>query len=342
MVESALKAYGISNAEIEVFGNGLIHKTWKLVTPNGNFILQRVHDGVFKKPADIAYNTRLIADYLQKHHPGYFFVTPLPSSAGDDMIWLKEQGYFRLLPFVEGSHSIDIVETPAQAYEAAAEFGKFTKMLSNFEVKKLKDTIPDFHNLELRYRQFLQSLKQGNDARIKESQMLIEQLINHDAIVKEYQCIVHDPAFKLRVTHHDTKISNVLFDKNEKAICVIDLDTVMPGYFISDVGDMIRTYVSPVSEEEKDFDKIIVREDFYTAIVEGYAKEMKDELTEAETRHFFYAGQFMIYMQALRFLTDHLNNDVYYGAKYQGQNFVRANNQFVLFQRLTEKVDKFA
>jgi Ser/Thr protein kinase RdoA (MazF antagonist) len=339
MVESALKAYGINDAEIEVFGNGLIHKTWKLVTPNGNFILQRVHDGVFKKPGDIAYNTRVIADYLQQHHPGYFFVTPVPSGAGDDMIWLKEEGYFRLLPFVEGSHSNDIVETPNQACEAAAQFGKFTRLLSDFDAKKLKDTIPDFHNLELRYQQFLQALKQGNEVRIKESQKLIERLINHDAIVKEYHCIIHDPAFKLRVTHHDTKISNVLFDKNEKAICVIDLDTVMPGYFISDVGDMIRTYVSPVSEEEKDFDKISIREDFYRAIVEGYAKEMKDELTEAEIGHFFYAGQFMIYMQALRFLTDHLNNDIYYGAKYKGQNFVRANNQFVLFQRLTEKTD---
>jgi hypothetical protein len=105
---------------------------------------------------------------------------------------------------------------------------------------------------------------------------------------------------------------------------------------------MVRTYVSPVSEEEKGFDLIGVREDFYRAIVEGYAKEMKDELTEMETRHFFYAGQFMIYMQALRFLTDHLNNDVYYGAKYEGQNFVRANNQFILFQRLTEKEDSLA
>jgi len=339
MVESALKAYGINNAEVEVFGNGLIHKTWKLVTPNGNFILQRVHDGVFKKPANIAYNTRLIANYLQQYHPGYFFVTPVPSGTGDDMIWLKEEGYFRLLPFVEGSHSKDIVETPNQAYEAAAQFGKFTRLLSHFDAKKLKYTIPDFHNLELRYQQFLQTLKEGNKLRIKESQRLIGQLIDNDTIVKEYHCIIHDPAFKMRVTHHDTKISNVLFDRNEKAICVIDLDTVMPGYFISDVGDMIRTYVSPVSEEEKDFDKIAIREDFYKAIVDGYASEMKDELTEMETRHFFYAGQFMIYMQALRFLTDHLNNDIYYGAKYQGQNFVRANNQFALFQRLTEKKD---
>ena len=120
-------------------------------------------------------------------------------------------------------------------------------------------------------------------------------------------------------------------------MCVIDLDTVMPGYFISDVGDMMRTYLSPVSEEETDLTKISVREAFYQAIVEGYHAEMKDELTEGEKQHFFYAGQFMIYMQALRFLTDHLMGDVYYGARYEGHNFCRAQNQIVLLEQLLLK-----
>jgi hypothetical protein len=129
----------------------------------------------------------------------------------------------------------------------------------------------------------------------------------------------------------------VLFDTNGKSICVIDLDTVMPGYFISDVGDMMRTYLSPVSEEESDFTKIEVRNDFYQAIVSGYCKEMKDELTETERDYFLFAGKNMIYMQALRFFTDHINNDIYYGAKYPGQNFIRAKNQIVLLQCLLEK-----
>jgi hypothetical protein len=111
----------------------------------------------------------------------------------------------------------------------------------------------------------------------------------------------------------------------------------MPGYFISDVGDMMRTYLSPVSEEEKDFNKIVVREVIYKAIVQGYYSEMKNELTQTEKNHFFYAGKFMIYMQALRFLTDHLNDDKYYGEKYPGHNFIRAGNQMVLLQRLVEK-----
>jgi Ser/Thr protein kinase RdoA (MazF antagonist) len=149
-----------------------------------------------------------------------------------------------------------------------------------------------------------------------------------------------NPEFKLRVTHHDTKISNVLFDQEGKGLCVIDLDTVMPGYFISDVGDMMRTYLSPVSEEEKELDKIVVRDEFYKAIVEGFYKEMKEELTETEKKYFFYAGTFMIYMQALRFFTDFLNDDIYYGAKYPRHNFMRAKNQLVLLEQLLKKQDQ--
>jgi hypothetical protein len=111
----------------------------------------------------------------------------------------------------------------------------------------------------------------------------------------------------------------------------------MAGYFISDVGDMMRTYLPPANEEEKDFSKVQVREEYFKSIWDGYTKEMKDELNEEEREHFIYAGKFMIYMQALRFLTDYLNNDVYYGTKYEGQNFVRAGNQVALLQRLIEK-----
>src|SRR5215831_14568754 len=119
MIRSVLDAYGIKEAQTQIFGNGLIHRTWKVLTPGGNFILQKVHDGVFKRPKDIANNTRLIADYLQKNYPEYLFVTPVISCMGEDMIWLKDEGYFRVFPFVEGSHSSDTVETASQAYEAA-------------------------------------------------------------------------------------------------------------------------------------------------------------------------------------------------------------------------------
>jgi Ser/Thr protein kinase RdoA (MazF antagonist) len=334
MPQSVLLAYGLNaaNMKVEAFGSGLINNTWKVTAPQEAFILQRINQAVFKEPASITYNIQLISDYLKRHHPEYVFVAPLVSTGGEAMV-CQNEGCFRLFPFVTGSHSKDVVETPAQAYEAATQFGRFTRNLSEMNVDKLKVTIPNFHNLKLRYQQFLTALANGNETRIRESAALIDFMKVNSDIVEEYTKIVSNPEFKLRVTHHDTKISNVLFSAEDKGICVIDLDTVMPGYFISDVGDMMRTYLSPVSEEEKDFAKIEVREDFYRAIVQGYYDEMKGVLSETEKRYFFYSGKFMIYMQAIRFLTDYLNNDVYYGARYPGHNFIRAGNQAVLLQR---------
>ena len=132
----------------------------------------------------------------------------------------------------------------------------------------------------------------------------------------------------------------MLFDENDKGLCVIDLDTLMPGYFISDLGDMLRTYLSPVSEEEKDYSKIEIRNEYFVSIVKGYLGELNDELTPEEKEHFIYSGKFMIYMQGLRFLTDYINNDIYYGAKYEDHNLIRTGNQFTLLQKLTEKEDE--
>lgn len=319
------------------FGNGLINGTWKIESKGGNgpkFILQMINKDIFKQPEDIAHNIRFIGSYLEKNSPDYLFTVPRKSIWGDDLVIWGDSTYFRMFNFVENSHTIDVVEKPQQAYEAAKQFGKFTRLLSGFDAAQLKLTLPDFHNLSLRYKQFQKALETGNAERISKSKELIEFIIQNKSIVDEYERCKEK--FIKRVTHHDTKISNVLFDEADKGLCVIDLDTVMPGYFISDVGDMIRTYVCPVSEEESDFSKIIIRKEFYEAIATGYLSEMGEELTEIEKQHFHFAGEFMIYMQAVRFLTDHLNDDSYYGAKYEGHNFVRASNQLTLLQRLQE------
>jgi Ser/Thr protein kinase RdoA (MazF antagonist) len=342
MLQLLLNAYGLRSEQviIEAFGSGLINNTWTVKDGDKKYILQRINTNVFKEPGSIAANIELIASYLKKNYPTYEFVAPVAALNGRSLIYHEGEGYFRMFRFVEGSHTIDVVKTPEQAYEAASQFGRFTRLLDEIDVSKLKITIPDFHNLSLRYRQFLAALENGNPIRKKEAASLIEELLHYSSIVAGYEKIITDKSFIKRVTHHDTKISNVLFDENDKGICVIDLDTVMPGYFISDLGDMMRTYLSPVSEEERDFRKIEIREDFYEAVVNGYYNEMKDVLTKKEKDHFFYAGTFMIYMQALRFLTDYLNNDVYYGEKYPGHNLIRAGNQALLLQRLFEKKNK--
>lgn len=325
--------------EIKQFGNGLINSTWLLTYPNSTFILQKVNDAIFKHPEAIAANVRLIADFLAEKHPEYLFIKPVKARDDNDLIQSKE-GYFRVFPYVANSHSIDVVENPHQAFEASRKFGEFTKMVSGFDASRLQITLPDFHNLSFRYQQFCEALEQGNKNRIQHSKELIDFIISNKSLVETYENILQNPSFKLRVTHHDTKISNVLFNERDQGLCVIDLDTLMPGYFISDVGDMIRTYLSPVSEEEKDFSKIEIREDYFSAIRKGYLSEMENELTEEEKDHFIYAGKFMIYMQAMRFLTDYINNDKYYSSKYEGHNFTRAKNQSVLLQLLIDNESK--
>lgn len=343
MLADILSNYGLDKktCAIRGLGSGLINHTWKIENGNESYVLQRINHKVFKQPNFIAANLRRIAEYINRHHPAYLFTAPLPTLCGDELVEDKKEGYFRLFHFVPASHTVDVVDTTEQAYEAAKQFGKFTRLLSGLDIASLKITLPDFHNLSLRYRQFEQSLKEGNKERTAASTDAIRFLQQQADIVKEYESIKKNAGFKLRVTHHDTKISNILFDEDDKGICVIDFDTVMPGYFISDVGDMLRTYLSPVSEEEKDFSKIQIRDAYFKAIVEGYLREMGTELSLTEKAHFVYAGKFLIYMQALRFLTDYFNNDVYYGARYPEHNLVRANNQIVLLQRLLEKEGLF-
>lgn len=339
MLSAILLAYGLRENEcsIRVIGTGLINHTWKITAAGKDFILQRINDKVFEHPFFIAENTTRLGAYLSLHAPAYLFVQPIPTLANESLAYSHEHGYFRLSPFVPGSMTYDVAETSELAFEAATQFGKFTRLLADFPAAGLHSTLPDFHNLSLRHRQFEEATLHGNPARIAQAADWIRVARSFHPIVAEFETIRNDPGFRLRVTHHDTKISNVLFDENGKGLCVIDLDTVMPGYFISDLGDMLRTYLSPVSEEEKDFSRITIREDYFDAIAGGYLGEMRNELTTAESSHIIYAGKFMTYMQAIRFLTDHLNDDIYYGAKYEGHNLVRAGNQLTLLQRLAEK-----
>ena len=184
--------------------------------------------------------------------------------------------------------------------------------------------------------QFERSLREGNPDRIATCAALIQRARAQLGIAEGYRAALASRALIPRLMHHDTKISNVLFDaRSGKGICVVDLDTVMPGVVLSDIGDMLRTYVCPVDENHRDLNDIAIRPEVHTAIAAGYLDVMGDVLTGGERALFDFSGKFMIFMQALRFLTDHLNDDVYYGAAYPGQNRDRAANQFTLLERFS-------
>ena len=336
-MESIFKQYGWEVNSCVQLHQGLINSTYTVQTKSGDYILQTINHQIFKQPYAIDSNIKLIGNYLQQTSPDYLFTNLVPALNGNTIIeW--EGRYYRVFHKIEG-YALSVLENPNQAQEAANQFGKFTSILAGLDISKLQITLPDFHNLSLRYHQFLDAIQNGNQERINASKDAIAILSSYQKYVGVYEQFIQHKETKLRVTHHDTKISNVLFSKIdglEKGICVIDLDTVMPGYFISDIGDMCRTCLCSVSEEESNLDLIKVDAAKWEAIQLGYLNQMKQVLSNFELDHLFFGGQFMIYMQALRFLTDHLNNDRYYGAKKEGQNYVRALNQIRLLEVYNE------
>jgi hypothetical protein len=337
MLNDILKKFGLSadGYRPQRFGSGLINRTWKVTDPEGEdaYILQQINKNIFKSPEDITDNISKIGAYLAKHYPDYLFASALPTVNDDYAINHNDGEYYRLTPFVKNSITINTVQTRDEAFEAARQFARFTYLLADFDTADLHYTLVGFHHLTTRFSQFQQAVKTSTRQRLINAVDAIDMARRHKNIADIHEMIITENPIPLRVVHHDTKISNILYDTNHKGLCVIDLDTVMPGYFISDVGDMMRTYLSPVSEEEQDLSKIEVREDFFAAIVEGYFMEMGGILTDTEKSLFVYSGKFMIYMQAIRFLTDYLNNDIYYGASYPDHNLIRALNQFTLLTK---------
>lgn len=333
-----LEAYGYTkeNTKITQIGTGLINCTY-LLSPSieeKKFILQNINTSVFKSPQAIANNLRAIADYLSITSPDYLFIKPVSTAKGEEMAHIKNE-HWRMLPFVPDTISLDVLADPKQAYEAAKQFGKLSRLLNKFDAKTLEPTIPGFHDLNLRYEQFIQALNRAEEPLKEDAKTQIEDALAHQYILDYYVSYLHRDDFPDRVMHHDTKISNVLLDSGtNEGICVIDLDTIMPGKFISDLGDMMRTYLCAFSENETDLDKIKIRLPYFEAMIKGYLSQMKDILTATEKELILFSGKYMIYMQALRFLSDFLSGNEYYPTSYPTQNLDRVKNQFKLLHEI--------
>ena len=327
--------YPSEKAEIvEVIKSGLINQTYKIRIADRHFALQTINKNVFKDPSIIHENLERLNSYIILHQPDYKLNTPLSDSSGNSL-FIVDDVYYRLFDWVEEGVTIDTVKKPEQAYEAAKQFAAFTKVFEDFDTKLLIPPIINFHNLPLRYNQFNDSLYHASEERRYPVRKEVGELLDEFSyLVGVYNEMTLDPRFKLRVMHHDAKISNVLFDKNDKGLYVIDLDTVMPGFILSDWGDMMRTYISPANEEETDLEKVFVRKEYIEAIQAGYLEVLGNTISKAESGSLINSGMVIIYMQALRFLADHLNQNIYYGADYDGQNYYRAINQIKLLREL--------
>ena len=302
----------------------------KYLLRRGAFILQQINTNVFTRPDVIASNLRYTQEYLSQHHPDYLFISPIGS-----LVYTQEKDPWRLYPYIENSFTVDDVQSVEQAYDASRAFGRFGKLMKGSDLSRVRPTIEHFHDLAPRYDQFESALSKADEKVKTAAASEIKQAIHFRRFVDRYNSVIASKVLVPGIFHNDTKINNVLFDGNtKKAIAVIDLDTVMEGYYIYDLGDLVRTLVSPVSEEEKDLDKIVVRKEFNKAVVDGYLSEMGDAISKEERSLAPFAGIMMTYIMALRFLADFLRGNTYYHITYADQNLVRAKNQLRLIELL--------
>lgn len=318
--------------------SGLIHQTYHVWNERNTkgIVLQQLNNAVFHEPQKIIDNYCVVYNHLQ-HTRLLAIPEPLRTTAGE-WLWCDADGMsWRANAYVLDSYTEALPITSEKARKAANSFAQLTKALSTLKTETLAEVIPGFHNLSMRFDQFQNSVKGGIQERLTLAHPQIEQLLKRKHYVDFFNRINSEEDFKKRIMHHDCKLSNILFHQQTgEAICPIDLDTLMPGYYFSDLGDMVRSMTTSADEAEKNVEKIFIRSDVYEALVEGYRAGMGDVLSAAERRYIHHSGLLMIYMQALRFLTDYLKGDVYYKTTYANQNYDRALNQLTLLIKLEE------
>lgn len=333
-----LEAFGLNPEDCVVapFGSGHINKTFKVTASySQHFVLQQINTAVFKNPNLILENWLKARQHLSHFAPSYKFLEYKALLNGK---WLFEDSdgtIWRMLNFVDQSITKETVEKAAQARLTAKAFARFSTLLQGADVHSFNVILPRFHDLSFRQQQFDQALGSASAERLLQANETILQLNANRWLTTYFEKI--SPILPIRIVHMDAKISNVLFNNTlDDVSCIIDLDTMMPGTILSDVGDMIRSMVCEAAEDENDLSKIQVRTDILQAIIESYSGEIAD-IQAVEKENLAFGGIMLVYMQALRFVTDFLENDHYYSIKYPSHNLVRGQNQCNLLQKLLQE-----
>jgi hypothetical protein len=326
----------ITDYQIVSYGNGHINSTflvtWKVDGIAQKYILQAINTKIFQQPEKIANNIKLVADFLSNQAYRYKVLQPILTAEGKTFV-VKEEKYWRVFPYFSNSYAPETCNNFAQAYDAGIAYGHFFKTLSTLEVEKLETIIPDFHNATLRWEQFEKSLKNAKTKRLEEAKELIDFCKKNQHYIEKYKEII--PKIPIRTTHNDTKITNILFDKNtHKPLAIIDLDTIQPGTILSEFGDMVRTFCNSGNEDEPNESKISFQENFFDALKKGFLSECGDFLEKIEIDSMVFGAKLTIFVQAMRFLTDYLNNDIYYKISFPKHNFYRAKNQITLLKKI--------
>ena len=332
-IEKAAYAFRLNGNPVSClnFGHGHINHTYKIVTDTGReYILQRINKYVFKDPVKVMNNASAVTNHIRKKVDDPRMVLHfIPTLRGKYCHRDSDGEFWRMYDFV-GGFCLDTPDSNEDFYQSALAFGRFQHLLSDFPADKLHETIPEFHNTIDRYRQLKDSIKYDNVDRVAEAQEEIAF-----ALAQEEQCSIlqrmrEAGEIPLRITHNDTKLNNVLLDKKtRKSLCVLDLDTVMPGLSVHDFGDAIRFGAATAAEDEPDTEKMKLDLERFRVFTQGFL-EAAPTLTNAEINN-LVLGAFTITMEiGIRFLKDFLDGDYYFKTAYPEHNLVRAKAQFAL------------
>ena len=329
----------------ESFGSGHINDTYCLACEKDsrqmNYILQRINHQVFKNPPAMMENIRRVTNHirrkLQEQQNKLFSrqLVLIDTKDGADFYRDDHGNYWRVYNRIENAVTYDTIESPELAYEAARMFGWFAEMLTDLPGPPLHETIPDFHATPKRFKTFLKVLRQDPCNRDKDAGAEIDFVLQNAGICDVLLNHAGKGEIPVRITHNDTKINNVLLDeKTHKGVCVIDLDTVMPGLSLYDFGDMVRTATNPAEEDERDLSKVTMRMPIFEMILKGFAEETHTFLTPTEKKNMVFAGKLITFEQMIRFLADHLVGDIYYKIHLEGHNLDRCRTQMKMVRSI--------
>lgn len=348
-LKEIVACFDIDSDVVDVFplGGGLINDTYKVATVSGaGYVLQRINDSIFRDVDLLQRNIEAVTRHIRAkleaaHTPdiGRKVLKFISLREGEKTYWTDGAEYWRMSVFIEDSVTIDTV-SPEYSYFAGKAFGEFQSMLSDLD-EDLGETIPDFHNMELRARQLHEAVEADTAGRcsLEESRQILAEMDLHMEEMCKAERMYRDGLLPKRICHCDTKVSNMLFDKEGNVLCVIDLDTVMPSFIFSDVGDFLRTAANTVAEDCPEIEKVAFDMDIFKAFIGGYL-ESATFLTDVEKENIPYATALFPFMQAVRFFADYLNGDTYYKIAYPEHNLVRTRNQMALFRSVLSHLDE--
>jgi Ser/Thr protein kinase RdoA (MazF antagonist) len=332
--------------QIKHYGSGHINDTYHVKNTNQNqpdYLLQRINSYVFKNVPLLVSNIETVTTHIKNK------LTHIEGSMPDKQVltlikttdaapyYLDADGnYWRMYIFLKDTIGYDMVTTTNQANEGGKAFGRFQSLISDLDAQSIGETIPNFHNIEMRLENLNNAIAHDSKGRVANTTAEIAFVKARAESQKEILNLGRSGKLPLRITHNDTKFNNVLLDKNDLAQCVIDLDTVMPGYIAYDFGDAIRTIVNTAAEDEADTSKIDINISLYEAFSKGFLKETASFLSAEEINSLPMGALLLPYIVGMRFLTDHLEGDKYFKTHFTGHNLQRARAQFQLLKKLED------